>query len=117
MAKRIEDTLNAYFEGIKLADSSIMKPSFHEKATMYGFDAGNNLISEGPIENLYAIIDDSKVEPDYEFEYAILGQTENTASVKVDIYLKKDKVHMIDFHNMLRIDGDWVIISKTYQVL
>jgi len=107
----------AYERGVKTGDSSIMKPAFHEKATMYGFDANNELISEGPIENLYKLIDAAGAEPDYEFDTQIMSRTENTASVRVDIYLRKQKVHMVDYHNLIHIDDNWQIISKIYQIL
>ncbi|PKO64129.1 MAG: hypothetical protein CVU23_08940, partial [Betaproteobacteria bacterium HGW-Betaproteobacteria-17] len=52
----IVEVLNQYIEGCKQAKSSIMKPAFSEKATMFSVD-GDGKLTGGAIQALFDGID------------------------------------------------------------
>ena len=54
--KAITEVLNKYIDGCKQANSSIMKPSFSDQATMFSVGADGELAG-GAIENLFDGID------------------------------------------------------------
>lgn len=52
----ITEVLNQYNEGGQQARSSIMKPAFSERATIFGVDAGGKLVG-GAIQGLFDTFD------------------------------------------------------------
>ena len=58
----IVDVLNKYSEGCKQAKSSIMKPAFSERATIFSVDAKGKLVG-GPIQGLFHAIDNPPFRP------------------------------------------------------
>lgn len=109
----ILDVLNKYNEGGMKADSSIMKPAFNEKATMFGVDADGALVG-GPIQELFDIIDNGfKPSPNASGAVVRIDIVGTAASARIDT----DNIsgfRFTDFFNLLKANGKWTIVSKIY---
>lgn len=109
----IVEVINKYNEGGKQARSSIMKPAFSEKATIYGVQDGK--LVGGPIQSLYDVIDGGEFKPSPQAHAAIVSVdiVGTAASARVDT----DNIsgyRFTDFFQLLKVDGSWVIVSKIY---
>ena len=105
--------LNQYNAGGAQADSSIMRPAFSTEATIFGVDADDQLTG-GPIEGLFEIID-SAFRPSPQAKAAIVRVdiAGTAASARVDT----DDIsgfRFTDFFNLLKVQGEWTIVSKIY---
>ena len=109
----IVDVLNKYNEGCKQAKSSIMKPAFHQQATMFGVDADGKLTG-GPIQNLFDGID-TAFRPSPEAQGAIVNVdiVGTAASARIDTN-DVSGFCFTDFFNLLKVDGKWTVVSKIY---
>jgi hypothetical protein len=105
--------LNQYNAGGAQADSSIMRPAFSSDATIFGVD-GEDKLTGGPIEGLFEIID-SAFRPSPQAKAAIVRVdiVGTAASARVDT----DDIsgfRFTDFFNLLKVQGEWTIVSKIY---
>lgn len=105
--------LNQYNAGGAQADSSIMRPAFSSQATIFGVD-GEDKLTGGPIEGLFEIID-SAFRPSPQAQAAIVRVdiVGTAASARVDT----DDIsgfRFTDFFNLLKVQGEWSIVSKIY---
>ncbi|NVI82532.1 nuclear transport factor 2 family protein [Janthinobacterium sp. BJB401] len=105
--------LNQYNAGGAQADSSIMRPAFSSEATIFGVD-GDDQLTGGPIEGLFEIID-SAFRPSPQARAAIVRVdiVGTAASARVDT----DDISgfcFTDFFNLLKVQGEWTIVSKIY---
>jgi hypothetical protein len=105
--------LNQYNAGGAQADSSIMRPAFSSDATIFGVD-GEDKLTGGPIEGLFEIID-SAFRPSPQAKAAIvrIDIVGTAASARVDT----DDIsgfRFTDFFNLLKVQGEWTIVSKIY---
>ncbi len=110
----IRDVLLAYIEGCVKADSSIMKPSFHEQATVVFVDGEGRMV-QGPVEQiLFAPVDnDFEASPDAESVIARIDIVGNAASARVDtnnLY----GFSFTDFFHLLKSEGEWKIVNKAF---
>lgn len=111
--KAILEVLNKYNEGGAKADSSIMKPAFSDKATIFGVDDKGKLVG-GPIQGLFDIIDnDFKPSPNAAGAVVRIDIVGTAASARIDT----DDIsgfRFTDFFNLLKVDNKWIIVSKIY---
>lgn len=109
----ILEVLNKYNEGGAKADSSIMKPAFSDKATIFGVDGDGTLVG-GPIQGLFDIIDnDFTPSPNAAGAVVRIDIVGTAASARIDT----DNIsgfRFTDFFNLLKVDGMWTIVSKIY---
>lgn len=109
----IMEVLNKYNEGGAKADSSIMKPAFSDRATIFGVDAAGKLTG-GPIQGLFDVIDnDFRPSPEAKGAVVRIDIVGAAASARVDT----DDIsgfRFTDFFNLLKVDGQWTIVSKIY---
>lgn len=109
----IMEVLNKYNEGGAKADSSIMKPAFSDRATIFGVDAAGKLTG-GPIQGLFDVIDnDFRPSPEAKGAVVRIDIVGTAASARVDT----DDIsgfRFTDFFNLLKVDGQWTIVSKIY---
>lgn len=110
--QQIVEVLNTYVEGNILGKSETMKSIFHESATMYG--KMNDGWIKGDIQNLYDIVDQSEPATDLQSRIDILDITESVASARVLLETKQG-VAYTDFHHLIKLDGEWKIISKIFE--
>ncbi|WP_035818261.1 nuclear transport factor 2 family protein [Janthinobacterium sp. RA13] len=105
--------LNQYNAGGAQADSSIMRPAFSSEATIFGVD-GDDQLTGGPIEGLFEIIDSVfRPSPQAKAAIARIDIVGTAASARVDT----DDISgfcFTDFFNLLKVQGEWTIVSKIY---
>ncbi|WP_338682150.1 nuclear transport factor 2 family protein [Janthinobacterium sp. TB1-E2] len=105
--------LNQYNAGGAQADSSIMRPAFSSEATIFGVD-GEDKLTGGPIEGLFEIIDSAfRPSPQAKAAIARIDIVGTAASARVDT----DDIsgfRFTDFFNLLKVQGEWTIVSKIY---
>ena len=113
--KAIEEVVGKYIEAGRTADSSIMKPVFHENAQMSG-PAEEGAFS-GPIQALYDFVDSNEPAPDLEMRIVNITVSDERAA---SVLLHADHWHgknFTDHFQLLKIDGTWKILSKIYSEL
>ena len=105
--------LNQYNAGGAQADSSVMRPAFSSEATIFGVD-GEGKLTGGPIEGLFEIIDSAfRPSPHAQAAIARIDIVGTAASARVDT----DDIsgfRFTDFFNLLKVQGEWTIVSKIY---
>lgn len=109
----IREVLSKYNEGCAKADSSILKSSFDEQATIFGLDSEGNRIG-GHIQWMYDALDNNlQPSPNAQAAVARIEIVGNAASARVDT---DDLVgaRFTDFFNLLKIEGKWTVMSKVY---
>ncbi len=110
--KAIERVIGKYIEGGRAADSSIMKPAFHENAQMSG-PAEEGAFS-GPIQALYEHVDSNGPATDLDMRIVSITISDERAA---SVVLYADSWHGVNFtdhFHLLKIDGTWKIMSKIY---
>ena len=110
----IVEVLNKYIEGCKQARSTIMKPAFSEKATIFGVDAKGKLTG-GSIQELFDAIDNPPFRQSPEAQSVIVRVdiVSSAASARIDSN-DVSGFSFSDFFNLLKVEGTWTIVSKIY---
>lgn len=108
--ENILEVMNKYYEAQVKGDSNILKPVCHKNAIMYGY-AGETLL-EGSIENLFAFIDSTGAQPELKARFDIITLEETVANVHCCLEGKTNTYS--DLFQLLKIDGEWKIISKIF---
>ncbi len=110
--KAIEEVIGKYIEAGRVADSSIMKPAFHENAQMSG-PAEDGAFS-GPIQALYDFVDSHEPATDLGMRIVNITISDERAA---SVVLQPDPWHgknYTDHFHLLKINGTWKIMSKIY---
>jgi len=109
----IVEVLNKYIEGCKQARSSIMKPAFSGKATMFSVD-GEGKLTGGAIQALFDGID-SGFRPSPEAQAAIVrvDVVGTAASARIDAN-DFSGFSFTDFFHLLKVEGQWTVVSKIF---
>ena len=108
--KAIEEAIGKYIEGGRAADSSIMKPEFHENAQMSGPEKDGAF--SGPIQALYDHVDSNGPAPGLEMRIVNITVSDERAA---SVVLHADHWHgknFTDHFHLLKIDGTWKMLSK-----
>ena len=105
-------TAQAYVDGLHAGDPDAVMTAFHDDAVMFGFTNGELL--GGTARNLHGFVADNGAAPDIKTRIDVLAITPTTAVVRVD--MEKDAIgaDYTDFHTLLKQDGTWKIVAKTY---
>ncbi|KAM0713428.1 hypothetical protein Q7P37_010390 [Cladosporium fusiforme] len=106
-------TVQTYVDGLIAGDNNVLRKAFHSEATMYGLTAQKELLG-GPISNLYTFVDQHGKAPQIKVRLDVLGITPTTAVVKVDMEKDAGGFDYTDFHTLIKLDGKWSIIAKTF---
>lgn len=106
--------LNQYIDGCKQARSSIMKPAFSDKATIFSVDA-NGKLTGGSIQALFDAIDKPPFHPSPEAQSVIVKVdiVGTAASARIDSN-DVSGFSFSDFFQLLKVDGKWTIVSKIF---
>jgi hypothetical protein len=108
----IQRVISKYIESGRHADSSIMKPVFHENAQMSG-PAEEGAFS-GPIQALFDYVDSNGPATDLDVRIVSITISDERAA---SVVLHADPWHgknFTDHFHLLKIDGTWKIMSKIY---
>ena len=106
--------LNKYIEGCTQARSSVMKPAFSERATIFSVD-GEGALTGGAIPQLFEAIDQPPFHssPDAQSVIVNIDIVGSAASARVDSN-DVSGFCFSDFFHLLRVDGEWTIVSKIF---
>ena len=110
----ITDVLNKYIEGCKQASSSVMKPAFSERATIFSASA-EGALDGGPIQGLFDAIDKPPFRPSPEAQSVIvrIDIVGTAASARIDSN-DVSGFCFTDFFHLLKVEGKWTMVSKIF---
>lgn len=105
-------TAQAYVDGLHVGDADATMHAFHPDAVMFGFTNGQLL--GGTARNLHGFVAKHGTAPDIQTHIDVLAITPTTAVARVD--MEKDAIgaNYTDFLALLKQDGTWKIVAKTY---
>jgi hypothetical protein len=107
----ITRAMQAYIEGARTGKGAAMKPSFHEDATVFGY-VGPDLFA-GPIQGLYDWNDGNGPATGIQSRFTSIDVVGTAASVRLDTDNWTGH-RFTDFFNLLKIDGQWKVLSKVF---
>ncbi|KAK5993907.1 hypothetical protein PT974_07345 [Cladobotryum mycophilum] len=102
-----------YIDGLREGDPSLVAQAFHKDAIMYGYALDGKLLG-GPVSNLYTYVSQNGAAPNLKTRLDIIGVTPTTAVVKVDMEKDAAGVDYTDYHTLIKYEGEWCIIAKTF---
>lgn len=103
-----------YIEGIRLGKWGPIRQAFHEDATMHGY-YGKDL-SGGSFNDLKDYIEKNGGSPNLKTRIDILAITPTSAVAQVDMEGAGPGSQYTDFHSLLKFDGQWKILAKTFHL-
>ncbi len=107
----IAKTIQRYVDGGKSGRTAEMKAAFHPEATIFGY-IGPDLFA-GPIQKLFDWNDENGPAAELESRLNCIDITSSIATVRLE--LDNWTGHRFtDMFTLLKIDGEWKIISKVF---
>jgi hypothetical protein len=107
----IARTIEHYVDGGRSGRGEDMKAAFHPDATIFGY-VGPDLFA-GPIQQLFDWNDQNGPAPELEARIGSVDVTGTVATVRLE--LDNWTGHRFtDMFTLLKIDGEWKIISKVF---
>lgn len=107
-----EAAARACLEDYMSGDGNRMEKAFHPSATMKYIDATSGEFKDVPIADFIARAKANTSKPQRKIEIVSLNMEGNAANGKIKI--ETDKVILYDYMNMLKINGEWKIVSKIF---
>ncbi|MFJ2333864.1 nuclear transport factor 2 family protein [Pseudomonas helleri] len=104
----------AYIDGYRSADIAGIEKAFHQDAIMWGY-TGDELLQGSAIAVFASFFKSLGASPDTHSRLDILAITPTAAVVRVDMENDVLGASFHDFLSLLKIDGQWKIISKIFQ--
>ena len=107
----ISSVIQAYVEGGRKGDASIMKPSFRKNAIIHGHTDGGLLA--GPIQLMFDFIDENPPAPNLEAKIVNIDIANTIATARVELtdWLG---TRYTDQFTLLKENGGWIITSKVF---
>jgi hypothetical protein len=102
----------ACLEDYMSGDGARVEKAFHPSATMKYIDFASNEFKDVPIADYIARVKANTNKSDRKIEIVELNLEGNAANGKIKI--ETDKVMMYDYMNMLKVNGEWKIVSKIF---
>ena len=113
MAQTNEDAgVKACLENYMSGEGDRVEKAFHTSATMKYIDAQSGEFKDVPIADYIARVKASTNKADRKIEIASMNVEGNAAQAKIKIEL--EKVILYDYMNLLKINGEWKIVSKIF---
>ncbi|HEX7903663.1 MAG TPA: nuclear transport factor 2 family protein [Chitinophagaceae bacterium] len=107
-----ETAARACLENYMSGEGDRVEKTFHPSATMKYIDAQTNEFKDVPIADYIARVKAATTKQERKIEIASLNMEGNAANAKIKI--ETDKVILYDYMNMLKINGEWKIVSKIF---
>lgn len=104
----VRECLENYMSG----QGDRVEKAFHPSATMKYIDAQTKEFRDVPIAEYIARVKGNTSRSDRKIEITALSIEGNAANAKIKI--ETDKVILYDYMNMLKINGEWKIVSKIF---
>ena len=109
----IAAVMETYFDGARTGKSDLLKPAFHDDATIHGY-VGPDLFA-GPIQLFYDWHDENGPAVELRSHITSIDVGGSIATVRVE--LDNWTGHRFtDQFTLLRVDGTWKIISKVFHL-
>ncbi len=113
----IVKVMQHYIDGSRAGKSELMRPGFHDNATLVGYVADGLLFD--PIQTLYDWIDGNGPAPDIEPHLASIEILDTIAVVRLEVEQWSGKlagsgVHMSDLFNLIKTEEGWKISQKLF---
>jgi len=111
--QQIQSLMRTYVEGGRSGDNEVLRPLFHELATICGY-VGPDLFA-GPIQQFYDWHAENGPASGLRAGEPRIDLEGSTASVRIE--LDDWTGHRFtDFFTLVRIDGRWQILSKVFHL-
>lgn len=107
-----EKLVRACLEEYMSGDGNRMEKAFHPSATMKYIDAATGEFKDVPIADFIARAKANTNKSERKIEIVSVNMEGNAANGKIKI--ETDKVILYDYMNMLKINGEWKIVSKIF---
>ena len=107
----IMEMLEHYLESGRQAKSEIMRPIFHQDATMYWAEDGD--ITGGSIEELFRRVDARDPSPDMTYEIGPIDVSNSTATVRVELFNWGNN-RFSDQFTLIKTRDGWRILQKVF---
>jgi hypothetical protein len=114
----IVEVMNRYNEGVRTGSSAMMKPAFHEAATVFGYIEGKLLA--GSIQMLFDWVDGNGASHDLQSRIVSVAVHQTIAVVRVELENLNGKLagdsgaRLSDLFQFIKIDGTWKISQKSF---
>ena len=105
----IEKTINYYLDGMITHNATSFEKAFHPNATMKWVDKKYEDVNA--IEALSSYV---KANDPVKTKTSIMSINIAGDAANAQLELEYDTFSYIDFMHLLKIDGEWKIVSKTY---
>lgn len=96
------------------ADVDAVKKAFHEKAVMNGNGNGGGQYVFGPIQNLYDLYKEVGPTEGCDYQIDVLDIAGNIAVARC-VIRNWHGMDFVDYHELIKENGEWKIIAKIYQ--
>lgn len=106
----IEETINFYFDGIVHHNAASFKKAFTPSASMKWVEKG----SYSEVNAIDALSDHVNNNATVKTKAEITSIHLIGDAANVQLVLEYETFSFIDFMHLLKIDGEWKIVSKTY---
>jgi hypothetical protein len=110
--KTDEEAVKACLENYMSGDGDRMEKAFHPSATMKYIDAQSGEFKDVPIADFIARVKASTTKQERKTEIVAMNIEGNAANGKIKI--ETEKAILYDYMNMLKINGEWKIVSKIF---
>lgn len=107
-----ETSVRACLQEYMSGDGNRMEKAFHPSATMKYIDITNGEFKDVPIAEFIARVKANTTKQERKIEIVSVNIEGTAATGKIKI--ETDKVIMYDYMNMLKINGEWKIVSKIF---
>lgn len=104
----------AYVDGYRAGDIQGIERAFHKDAVMYGFSDGT-LLSGPAIPQFSGFFAAIGASPNTVSRLDVLAIAPTVAVVRVDLENDAIGASYNDYLSLLKLDGEWKIISKVFQ--
>ena len=110
--KTDDEAVKACLENYMSGEGDRVENAFHPSATMKYIDATTNEYKDVPIADFIARVKANTSKQERKIEIVSLNVEGNAANGKIKI--ETEKAIMYDYMNMLKINGEWKIVSKIF---
>lgn len=107
-----ESAVRACLENYMSGDGNRMEKAFHPSAFMKYIDDQSGEFKDVPIADFIARAKANTAKMERKIEIAALSIEGNAANAKIRI--ETPNVIMYDYMNMLKVNGEWKIVSKIF---
>jgi Putative lumazine-binding len=111
-AQNDEAAVKTCLEHYMSGDGNRMEIAFHPSATMKYIDYKTGEFKDVPIAEFIARVKANTTRNERSIEIVSVNIEGNAAQAKIKI--ETDKVVMYDYMNLLKVNGEWKIVSKVF---